>query len=241
MSTDGPADGPLHGCVITWPASARHPLLHEDKRMKKTWKQTKQKKTSTPTVTRQTCLLCVEEVIHTGTDAAYWWRRDDEARRRVHTCTLTATDMCITAHTHTHTHTRAQHTETQSRTFARNPLFPAVAAPGAVSRFTVKCLLSTQLHTDVVQSSVMNILPRPYVTLTSGPVAEAQQRFSVQVEAAVDESWSQAGRDRCVDAHHQQRRLCLRSFPVCLDRHLPFNSTKAEVWLLFAEEKYLYV
>lgn len=60
-----------------------------------------------------------------------------------------------------------------------NPFKPSSSHPGVVSRFIEKCFLSTQLHTDVVQSSLMNILLQPYVTVTREPGAAAQEHFSV--------------------------------------------------------------
>lgn len=54
------------------------------------------------------------------------------------------------------------------------------------------CFLSTQQLTDVVQSSLMNILLQPYVTVTRLPGAAAQEHFGVvprEAGAAVTSGW----------------------------------------------------
>lgn len=103
-------------------------------------------------------------------------------------------DGCITVCLYNHTHTpRAKllhsnkhvykhftqkHKSNQAYLYA-NHFKPSSTRPDVVSRFRAKCFLSTQLHTDVVQSSLMNILLQPYVTVTRVPGAAALEHFCV--------------------------------------------------------------
>lgn len=144
-----------------------------------------------------------------GGDACTWvpTQNTDEEKH-----TLRHVDMrisiCLYKHTHTHTpcaksyhwntHTTQAYTKSNQAHLHANHFKPSRTSSSSsshtcvVSRFTVKCFLSTQLHTDVVQSSLMNILLHPYVMVTQGPGAAAQEHFSVvhwEVGAAVTSSW----------------------------------------------------
>lgn len=100
-------------------------------------------------------------------------------------------DMCLTVYIYNPTHTfkidthtmytQTSHRNTQNQTHlhTNHSKSSRSSHPDVVSRFTEKCFLSTQLHTDVVQSSLMNILLQLYVTITQGPGAAAEERFSI--------------------------------------------------------------
>lgn len=126
---------------------------------------------------------------------------DVETCALLYACTTTDTHtLCAKLH-HSNKLTmyiNTKHTETQAYAKANQAHLhashfkPSSSHPGIVSRFREKCFLSTQLHTDVVQSSLMNILLQPYVTATRVPGAAAQEHFRVvpwEVGAAVTSSW----------------------------------------------------
>lgn len=97
---------------------------------------------------------------------------------------------------HSNTHRVCEHASVRAHLRAQTTSERAIGVgpPGVVSGFTEKCFLSTPLHTDVVQISMMNISLRPYVMVTQGPGAGGGDHVRVvwpELGAAATSSWGE--------------------------------------------------